>query len=152
MVLLSSLGMAVKGILPTAWDEEMGTRGVRKDSGMEQCFETLAGMDHVTGCIQIDADLPAFEEQLNSLKIVLHGLNISDTLYFKLITVPQSSRAVREHILVLAYEKMSQYQEKLKLYIKKGILQGSFLSNFMQGFESDLVVFVLYSEPAVFIL
>eukprot|EP01018_Ginkgo_biloba_P007917 Gb_35995 [translate_table: standard] len=55
--------------------------------------------------ILIDSEMPVLQEQLQSVKNVLNDLNVSDTLYSELMARPIESRTVREHILVLAYEK-----------------------------------------------
>ncbi|KAI5071723.1 hypothetical protein GOP47_0013974 [Adiantum capillus-veneris] len=63
---------------------------------------------------QIEAEVPSLEEQIKSLKYVLHDLNISETLYSELTSIPKESRTIREHILILAYEKMLKYQNDLQ--------------------------------------
>ncbi|MCO5599709.1 hypothetical protein L7F22_053814 [Adiantum nelumboides] len=44
----------------------------------------------------------------------LHDLNISEALYSELTAIPKESRTIREHIMILAYEKMLKCQNDLQ--------------------------------------
>ncbi|KAL2612308.1 hypothetical protein R1flu_024000 [Riccia fluitans] len=68
---------------------------------------------------QIELDLPEMEQQLNSLKEVLHDLDVSEPLYAELLAVPKAKRSVKAHIQVLAYEKMKKYREEMETLRKE---------------------------------
>ncbi|MCO5563031.1 hypothetical protein L7F22_016667 [Adiantum nelumboides] len=63
---------------------------------------------------QIEAEVPSLEEQIKSLKSVLHDLNVSEALYSELTAIPKESQTIREHIMILAYEKMLNCQNDLQ--------------------------------------
>ncbi|KAL2609123.1 hypothetical protein R1flu_027696 [Riccia fluitans] len=68
---------------------------------------------------QIELDLPEMDQQLNSLKEVLHDLDVSEPLYAELLAVPEAKRSVKAHIQVLAYEKMKKYREEMETLRKE---------------------------------
>ncbi|KAH7283362.1 hypothetical protein KP509_34G003400 [Ceratopteris richardii] len=62
----------------------------------------------------IEEEVPSLEAQIASLKSVLHDLNVSESLYSELIAIPKESRTIREHLLVLVYEKMLKHRNDLQ--------------------------------------
>ncbi|CAM6102354.1 unnamed protein product [Calypogeia fissa] len=63
---------------------------------------------------QIELDVPILEEQLKSLKDVLHDLNISETLYVELMATSDEKRSVKAHLQILAYQKMNNMKDALE--------------------------------------
>ncbi|CAM6101346.1 unnamed protein product [Calypogeia fissa] len=63
---------------------------------------------------QIELDVPILEEQLKSLKDVLHDLNISENLYVELMATSDEKRSVKAHLQILAYQKMKNMKDELE--------------------------------------